>query len=62
MLLADVVRHIANAMRDKYGEDPSATIPTIVDSVLEELGDPTSEARAGSIPAQTKRLPAQLQT
>jgi len=47
ILLADVVRHVANAMRDKYGEDPAATASMIADSLLEELGDPTSETKGG---------------
>jgi hypothetical protein len=49
-LLADVVRHIANAMREEYGVDPSVTIAAIVDSLLEEVDEPSSEARGGFHP------------
>ena len=45
ILLADVVKHIANAMRDKYGSDISETKVRIVKALFKELEMPTSEAK-----------------
>ena len=43
-LLADVARHIGNALHEKTGANPEATVNSIVRSFIEELGDPTSDA------------------
>jgi len=42
ILLADTVRHIANAMHDQYGHARADTISAILDSLDTELGGPTS--------------------
>jgi len=44
VLLADVVRHLANAIQSEHGVNAAATVDGIVDSLLEELNKPTSEA------------------
>jgi len=44
VLLADVVRHLANAMQAERGIDTATSIENIVDSFLEELNDPSSAA------------------
>lgn len=44
MLLSDVVRHVANALQERYGDDPEVTIRTLVRSFAKELQLPTSEA------------------
>lgn len=44
MLLAEVVRQIAKAAREKSGAKPDQTIDAIVDSLLNELNDPASPA------------------
>lgn len=43
MFLADTIRHIANALRDEYGQPVPATISAILASLKEELGEPTSD-------------------
>lgn len=44
VLLADVVRHLANAIQSERGVNAAATVEGIVDSLLEELNNPTSKA------------------
>ena len=44
ILLADVVRHLANAIESEQGIDRSDVIAEIVDSFQNELESPTSEA------------------
>lgn len=44
VLLADVVRHLANAIQAQRGVDSATTVEGIVDSLLEELNKPTSNA------------------
>jgi hypothetical protein len=43
-LLADVTRHIANAMRERYGDPVERTQAEIVRAYLDELEMPTSPA------------------
>lgn len=43
-ILADVARHIANALQAGYSTDAADSLQKIRASFLEELGDPTSEA------------------
>ncbi len=43
ILLADAIRHIANAMREEYGHAPPDTIAAILESLHSELANPTSE-------------------
>jgi hypothetical protein len=45
ILLADVVRHLANAIELEAGADHSETIAEIVDSLLSEIDSPTSVAK-----------------
>ena len=47
ILLADVVRHLANAMQEQQGACRDETIEALIDALLEELSEPTSQA-AGS--------------
>lgn len=44
IILADVVRHVANAMEERYGENTEETIIKVVRSFANELQLPTSEA------------------
>jgi hypothetical protein len=46
-ILADMTRHIADALRDRYGLDPSKSIDLIRDAYIGELASPTSEAKGG---------------
>jgi len=41
IVLADVARHVANAVRDAGGETPPATLARIRELFNAELGDPT---------------------
>jgi hypothetical protein len=45
VILADVTRHIAMAMEEKYSLNKSEVMQKIRDKYLIELGDPTSEAK-----------------
>lgn len=45
ILLADVTRHVANAMAEDSGKDVRETIQAIREEFLIELGKPTSEHR-----------------
>lgn len=42
ILLADTMRHIANAHEEQYGRDPDHSLTQIRDAFLNELGQPTS--------------------
>ena len=42
VILADVARHISNALREGYDEDEKVIITKIINSFLKELGEPTS--------------------
>jgi len=42
ILLADVVRHVANALEEEFGMDVREAIPAIRESFLAELAKPTS--------------------
>lgn len=43
-LLADVVRHLSNALHEQQGVDRESSIEAIVDSLLNEVNEPTSPA------------------
>jgi hypothetical protein len=43
IVLADVTRHVANAVRDLKGDDPAATVEKIRALYNAELGNPTDE-------------------
>jgi hypothetical protein len=45
ILLADVVRHVANAMEESDGKDRRETIEAIKESFLTEIRKPTSKHR-----------------
>ncbi|WP_296253463.1 DUF5076 domain-containing protein [uncultured Stenotrophomonas sp.] len=45
LFLADTIRHIANALQERYGQPPSDTIAAIMESLHDELSDPTSDAK-----------------
>ena len=42
-ILADITRHIANAIETAYGEDKLNTIRAVRAAYLKELGEPTSD-------------------
>jgi len=48
-ILADVARHLANALESGYSTDAAESLQKIRDSFLKELGDPTSEAKGGFV-------------
>jgi hypothetical protein len=43
-VLADMVRHIANALHEEYQTSPARTISEVLDALHEELNAPTSPA------------------
>ena len=43
ILLADAVRHIANALQEQYGHPAPDTVAAILESLHRELGEPTSQ-------------------
>ncbi len=45
IILADVARHIANALEAGYSSNAADSLQKIRRSMLEELGDPTAELR-----------------
>ncbi|GAB2500211.1 DUF5076 domain-containing protein [Pseudoxanthomonas sangjuensis] len=44
ILLADVVRHVSNAIRDMDGSDSTETALSIIESLWVEFKEPTSDA------------------
>jgi hypothetical protein len=46
-ILADMTRHIANALRDAYGIDPGKSIDLIRDAYIGEPAAPTSDVKGG---------------
>ncbi len=49
MFLADTIRHIANALQEEYGQPATDSIAAILESMHEELADPTSPVTGGFI-------------
>jgi hypothetical protein len=47
ILIADLVRHIANAQRDETGASVPETIQAVLDGLNAELENPTSDAEGG---------------
>ena len=45
ILLADAVRHIANALQEQYGHSAPDTVAAVLESMHKELGQPTSGAQ-----------------
>lgn len=50
VILADVAKHVANALESGYGMNRTDSIQKIQDSFLRELAAPTSEAKGGFAP------------
>jgi hypothetical protein len=50
ILLADAIRHIANALQESYGQATSDTIASILESLQDELEAPTSATKGGFSP------------
>jgi hypothetical protein len=48
-ILADVARHLANALKAEYSLDPSETLSKIQAGFIKELSLPTSEATGGFV-------------
>jgi len=47
IILADVVRHVSDALKQRYGLDAGDSLAQILDTFLTELGAPTSRATGG---------------
>ena len=45
ILLADITRHIANALNERYGDPVERTKAEIIRALLTELDMPTTEAK-----------------
>ena len=45
IFLADTIRHIANALQEEYGQSAPDTIAAILESLHNELGDPTFDVK-----------------
>jgi hypothetical protein len=45
IFLADTIRHIANALEEQYGHSSPDTIAAILESLHNELDDPTSHVK-----------------
>jgi len=48
-ILADVARHLANALESGYASDATESLQKIRDSFVKELGAPTSETKGGFV-------------
>jgi hypothetical protein len=46
-LLADVARHIGNALHEQSGKEVAACVEAVTRAFLDELGEPTSNAQGG---------------
>ena len=53
ILLADVVRHLASAIQEEQGVIADVTEKHIVESLLKELDEPTSNIRGGFHPGHS---------
>lgn len=51
VFLADTVRHIANALQEQHGHAAPDTIAAILESLHEELSEPTSPAEGSFSPS-----------
>ena len=47
IILSDVARHVANAMRERYGDNVDRSLAQIRDAFLQELDSPTSATKGG---------------
>jgi hypothetical protein len=53
ILLADLIRHIGNAIEQERGTDRETTIKEVVDALLHEIDEPTSRVEGGFHPGHT---------
>lgn len=53
VLLADVVRHISNAVQEEYGEPADETADLIVQALMREFDEPTSKISGGHVPGHS---------
>ena len=44
VILADLARHVSNALEEGYGSDAQASLATILESFSNEIDNPTSKA------------------
>jgi Domain of unknown function (DUF5076) len=49
IVLADAARHVANAIRDEVGDEPSATVAKIREMFNRELSAPTDEPKGSFV-------------
>jgi hypothetical protein len=48
-ILADVAKHVANALESGYSTNANESLQKIMDSFIKELGSPSSEAKGGFV-------------
>ena len=53
ILLADVIRHLANALEEDQGTNADLVTNQVVQALLKELDSPTSKATGGFHPGHT---------
>jgi len=53
IMLADVIRHVANALQESNGSDSTETALQIVESLQVEFKDPTSGVQGGFHPGHS---------
>ena len=53
ILLADAIRHIANALQENYGQSAPEAIASVLDALQNELDAPTSAAKGGFSPGHS---------
>jgi hypothetical protein len=53
IMLADVIRHVANALQETNGSDATETALQIVESLWVEFKDPTSGVQGGFHPGHS---------
>jgi hypothetical protein len=53
ILLADVIRHVSNAVQEETGESAGETTETLVRALMDELEEPTSKTSGGFTPGHS---------
>ena len=53
VLLADAIRHVANALQESYGHPVPVTIDLLLATLHDELDAPTSETTGGFSPGHS---------
>ncbi len=53
ILLADVIRHLANAIEEEHGVEAATSIQDILGALHAELDEPTSKVKGGFHPGHT---------